>query len=176
MSVTIHPETPTNFPQVYELIRAAFANEPYSDQKEHELVARLRSAEAFDPALSLVAERDGEIVGYILFTPVRIVGETESAESLALAPVAVHPEHQGRGIGGQLIRRGHEAAMNRGYASVVLLGHADYYPRFGYAPAERFGIRAPFDVPAENFMAAELKPGALEGVTGVVEYPAAFGI
>lgn len=130
------------------------------------------------PELSLVSEveEDGQprIVGHIFLTKIRIKNEKKSFESLALAPVSVLPKFHGKGIGGKLITHAHDIAKDLGFESVVLLGHQDYYPRFGYRPTVDFGIELPFDVPAENCMAVELVEHGLSGVSGMVEYPPEF--
>lgn len=145
-----------------------------SDHQEQFLVERLRRSDAFLPELSLVAEMDDKIVGYILLSKIRIQNHKDCFDSLALAPVAVLPEYQGRGVGGTLIRAAHDKACHLGHGSVVLLGHETYYPKFGYRPAHLFGISLPFDVPKENCMAIELTEGALDQVSGTVVYPRAF--
>ena len=175
-AVEIRQELAGDWKRVEEVVEAAFRGEEMSDGTEQLLVARLRGSAAFVPDLSLVAEVEGQIVGHVLVTRI-VVREGEQAHgSLALAPVSVEPEWQGRGIGGRLIEAAHEVARKMGFGSVVLLGHAGYYPRFGYRKAIDFGIRLPFEVPDENCMAVELTPGALDGVSGMVEYPPEFGI
>ncbi|MEO0875094.1 MAG: N-acetyltransferase [Bacteroidota bacterium] len=172
--IHIRQETTADHQQVFQLVEAAFAGVEYSDQSEHHLVERLRKSDAFIPELSLVAEQGQEIVGHIILTQIAIVdGETRSP-SLALAPVSVLPTHQGQGIGGALIKEAHKRAQALGHSSVILLGHADYYPRFGYRPTAEFGIRLPFEAPKENCMLVELQAGSLTGISGVVEYPTAF--
>jgi predicted N-acetyltransferase YhbS len=156
------------------LIKESFKNEEHTDHQEHFLVERLRTSDGFVPELSLVAAIDGEVVGYILLTKVKIIGK-EVVESLAMAPVAVLPEYQNQGIGGKLIVAAHNKAKELGFESVIVLGHEGYYPKFGFKLAESFGIKPPFDVPSENFMAMELVDGALEGVEGVVKYAEEFG-
>lgn len=170
----IRQEIPSDYKTVYQLIKHAFENEELSDHKEQELVERLRQSDAFITELSLVAEEDNQILGHILLTKIKIKGNHEETESLALAPVSVLPKHQGRGIGGELIQKAHQIAENLGYQSIVLLGHAQYYPRFGYTEAHAFGISLPFDVPKENAMVLELVKDGLKGVSGVVEYSKAF--
>ncbi len=145
----------------------------FGRDNESRLVERLRKTEAFVPELSLVAVRQQEIVGYILFTRIKIQGET-SHESLALAPMAVHPEHQRAGIGRELIRAGLARAEDLGFDSVIVLGHPGYYPRFGFQRASRWGIRCPFDVPDEAFLALGLREGALRGKDGTVQYADPF--
>lgn len=169
--IEIREEESGDRAMVEKLIEKAFFLEEHSCQ-EHLLVARLRESEAFVPQLSLVAQKDGKIVGYILFTKITI-GENQKV-SLALAPVAVLPDYQGKGIGGELIKKGHDIALELGFDSVVLLGHDGYYPRFGYQRLSEFGITLPFDAPSECCMALELKKGALSGVNGEVCYAKEF--
>ncbi len=138
----------------------------FGEPVEARLVDALRSAADY---LSLVATLDGRVVGHILFTPVTL--EPPITRRMAgLAPMAVRPEHQRSGIGGQLIRAGLEECRRNGYVAVVVLGHPEYYPRFGFVRAETFGLRCEFPSPPEAFMAIELEPGALSGVQGLVRY------
>lgn len=175
MNVKIRQEHNDDLPIIIDLIESAFRNVRESDHKEQLLVERLHGSEKFIPQLSLVAETDGgRIVGYILLTEVEIISSNRVATSLAVAPLAVMPEFQNRGIGGMLIAEAHRKAALLGYETAVLLGHKDYYPRFGYRKAVDFGIEFPFDVPHEFCMVAELLPDAFVGVCGTVHYPAAF--
>jgi putative acetyltransferase len=119
--------------------------------------------------LSLVATIDKQVVGHILFTPITIEPSVDRRIA-GLAPMAVHPDHQRCGIGGQLIRAGLEECRRNGYVAVVVLGHPEYYPRFGFARAETFGLRCEFPSRPEAFMAIELEPAALSGVRGLVRY------
>ena len=170
----IRKEEYRDFKSVSEVIEKAFEAEPTSDHKEHFLVERLRKSDAFIPELSMVAEIDNKIVGHILLTRLTIHNGRNTFDSLALAPVSVLPEYQGRGVGAMLIRKAHAKAKVVGHQSVILLGHEKYYPRFGYKPASRFRIELPFEVPNENCMAIELVEDGLKGVSGVVEYPKEF--
>ncbi|MCP4203159.1 MAG: N-acetyltransferase [bacterium] len=138
---------------------------------EADLVEALR--ELARPLLSLVAEADGAIVGHILFSPVTLSGHPE-LEIMGLAPMAVEPEHQRAGIGSALVRAGLEQCGELGFGGVVVLGHPEYYPRFGFAPAVGFGIGCQYEVPDEAFMVLELEPGYLSGVSGEVRYHPAF--
>ena len=171
----IRPEREEDFAAIHEVVRLAFEAEEMSDHQEHFLIERLRQSEDFIAELSLVCEMDQRVVGHILFSRIKIVGEEET-ESLALAPVAVLPEYQHRGIGSKLIEAGHIQALQLGFTSVIVVGHADYYPKFGYEKASKFGIRVPFEVPDENCMAMELKKDALQHRAGVVHYPEAFSL
>lgn len=173
-SMHIRKEETKDHREVFGLIENAFKGEAYADHKEQYLVERLRSTDSFIPELSLVAEVEGRIVGYILLTKIEIVNQETAATCLALAPVAVLKTHQGKGIGSQLIRKAHEQAKALGFGVVVLLGHETYYPRFGYKMAKDYEVRLPFDVPDENCMLIELTEGALAGVSGIVVYPKEF--
>ncbi|WP_119080333.1 GNAT family N-acetyltransferase [Chitinophaga alhagiae] len=170
MKIDIRAEQEQDIPVVYSLHAAAFGQE-----NEGRLVDLLRQSEHYIPALSLVAVLDGAIIGHILFTKLKIMtGAGGEVESLALAPVSVTPDLQYAGVGGQLVRHGLEVARELGYGSVIVLGHAQYYPKFGFAPASRWGLTTTYEVPDEVFMAIELQPGALAGAAGRVVYPKAF--
>ncbi|PFR52947.1 GNAT family N-acetyltransferase [Bacillus cereus] len=171
--VTIRQEQKSDYRKTEEVVKKAFLNEEYSDKKEHELVKRIRECDAFVPELSIVAV-DEEIVGYIMLSKIAIEKDGASVDSLALAPVSVASGHQKKGIGGKLIVAALEKAKGLGYGSVVLLGHPEYYPKFGFKKASEWNIKAPFEVPDEVFMVKELTENALEGVEGVVQYSSAF--
>lgn len=174
-SIIIRQETEKDFCQIREVIELAFRDREESDHREHSLVERLRRSDAYIPELSLVAETsDKKIVGHILLSKVRIISENGTGTFLAVAPLSVLPEFQGKGIGGALIREAHRRASELGYAAALLLGHKDYYPRFGYKKALSFGIKFPFDAPDECRMVVELKEGGLENVHGMVCYPDPF--
>lgn len=160
---------------VFHVVQEAFKKIPYSNHKEQFLVERLRQSAAFIPELSLVAEINDEIVGYILLTRIKIVTLlSEEIPSLAMAPVAVLPHYQGKGIGGQLIQQAHQKAKELGFGSIILVGHETYYPRFGYELTSKYGIQLPFDVPAQNCMIIKLTEKALHMIKGTVEYPPEF--
>ncbi|MFF2885909.1 GNAT family N-acetyltransferase [Paenibacillus sp. NPDC057967] len=176
MTIVIRQEQPEDYGITEQVVKSAFADMAFSDQTEHELVARLRQSAEFVPELSLVAvdQEHDEIIGHILLSKIKIVGDDDSVESLSLAPVSVLPEYQGQGIGRQLISESLHQASEHGYSSVVVMGHADYYPKFGFRKASEWGIKAPFEVEDEAFMAMELCEHALERVSGIVEYSGAF--
>ena len=179
MEIQIRKERPEDRQQVFDLVRSAFENVVESDHTEHLLVERLRMSDAFIPELSLVALiRDSEkIVGHILLTRIEIVAsDGRSWPSLAVAPLSVLPGFQRMGIGGMLIREAHRKAAALGHSSAMLLGHKDYYPRFGYRKASGFGIRFPFDAPDECCLAIEFHPGSLSHIHGLIRYPAAFNL
>jgi predicted N-acetyltransferase YhbS len=172
MNLEIRQEQVADYEFTENVVKLAFANAEHSDKKEHELVSRIRKSSSFIPELSLVATNkdNGSILGHILLSRIKI----SIAESLALAPVSVLPEYQNKGVGGLLITAALNAAKELGYNSVVVLGHPEYYPKFGFKKASRWGIKAPFEVPDEAFMAIELRDRALSGISGVVEYPSVF--
>ena len=165
----IRPEEIEDFEGIAEVNRLAF-----SRNNEAMLVERLRDAPEYHPGLSLVAVQDTMIVGHILFTLVTIETESVRLPALALAPLAVRPEKQLQGVGTALIEQGLKVCHKLGHRIVIVLGHADYYPRFGFQLASRFGIKAPFPVPEDAFMVVGLRPGSLKDVQGTVIYPSAF--
>ena len=174
MEITIRQESPNDFNEVFSLIEKAFRTEQLSDHSEQFLVERLRKSSAFIPELSIVAEIGNRVVGHILLTKLKIKNDQHEFDSLALAPVSVLPEYQRKGIGGMLIEQAHIKAKELGHKSIVLVGHENYYPRFGYQQADKYGIEFPFDVPKENGLVIELFANSLKGVSGTVEYPKEF--
>jgi len=174
MDMIIRQELTADYQTTEAIVKSAFLNEAYSDHQEHLLVQRIRQTDAFIPELSLVAIQQDELVGHILLSKIHILDGDKAVESLALAPVSVAPSHQKMGIGSQLIRAALKKAQELGYRSVILLGHKDYYPKFGFQPASNWHIRAPFEVPDEAFMALELTENALADVRGIVRYSEAF--
>lgn len=125
-------------------------------------------------AISLVAEDDGLIVGHILFSGVTIQSKGTDLKGIGLAPLAVIPERQNQRIGSTLTEQGLRRCREEGHPFVVVLGHPNYYPRFGFVPASRFGIKSEYDVADEVFMVMELREGALSGCAGVVKYQPEF--
>jgi len=162
MDVLIRPESAGDYDKIDDVIESAF-----NQKNEAGLVRKLRTTEKFNPVLSLVASAGDEVIGQILFYPVEI----EAGKALILAPMCVKPEMQRRGVGGKLVREGLKKALEQGYDSVIVVGHPEYYPRFGFKPASGWKIRLAFDVPDEAFMAIELTKGSLDGREGVVELP-----
>ncbi len=174
MEIFIRKEKATDHHAVFDVIAKAFKEEALSDQQEPYLVERLRRSKAFIPELSIVALFEEKIIAHILLSKIIIKQGNKTHISLALAPVSVLPQYQSMGIGSRLIKEAHIKAKALGYTSIVLVGHAAYYPRFGYLQAASFGIRFPFEVPIENGFVKELVKDALQGVSGMVEYPKEF--
>jgi putative acetyltransferase len=123
--------------------------------------------------VSLVAVKGRIIVGHIMFSPVSLSGHP-GLKIMGLAPMAVAPEHQHKGIGSALVRAGLERCKQLGFGAVVVLGHPGYYPRFDFAPSTRFGIKSEYEMPEEAFMVLELLPGYLRDASGTIKYHAAF--
>ena len=167
-SLSIRPERPGDASAIRRVHLAAF-----EDSTEADIVDLIR--ENGGSRLSLVAEAGVELVGHILFSDVT-VGERQ-AGGMGLAPMAVLPERQRGGIGSALARRGLELLRQDGCPFVIVLGHPEYYPRFGFVPASRYGIASEYEgVPDEAFMVLELVPGGLEGVAGVARYRPEFAV
>jgi len=162
----IRTEIDTDRDAVYEINVEAFGT-----PSEANLVDVLR--DQTHPVVSFVAEDEGELMGHIMFSPVSLSGHPE-LKIMGLAPMAVAPDHQCKGIGSALVRAGLERCRELGFAAVVVIGHPEYYPRFGFSPAFQFDIASEFEVPEEAFLAIELQAGALSRKSGTVKYHAAF--
>jgi len=134
----------------------------------------LRATPGLSPIVSLVAVVDEQVVGHILFTPIRVGQSPAVSTAMSLAPLAVLPAFQRTGVGDALVRAGLAECARLGQPVVVVVGHPEYYPRFGFRPARAAGLEAPFEVRDAAFMVWEGSPGALVGIRGMIEYPAAF--
>ena len=144
----------------------------FDTDAEANLVDLLRQSNI--PLISLVAEVDNQLIGHILFGPVTLAEQTQACAIAGLAPMAVLPAWQNKGVGSRLVKDGLKHCAEAVYDAVVVLGHPDYYPRFGFVPASRFHIKSEYEVPDEVFMLKELKQSALKGIKGVVQYHRAF--
>ncbi|MFC2018843.1 GNAT family N-acetyltransferase [Chloroflexota bacterium] len=163
----IRPETPADEAAISHINEEAFGQ-----KEEAELIARLRDRGVL--ALSLVALQDNEIVGHIAFSPVRVEAGGSGFEAISLAPMAVLPLYQRRGIGSQLVRAGLKECRRLGCEIVVVLGHPNYYPRFGFSPGRASGIDCEFEVPDEAWMILELEEKALAGRGGIAKFQPEF--
>jgi putative acetyltransferase len=141
---------------------------------ESKLVEQLRKNPDYIPDLSLVADFHKNLIGHILFFPIHIINNAVKHPSLALAPMSVLPEYQNKGIGSLLVKQGLMEAKKLRFRSVIVLGHPEYYPRFGFQPASKWNIRSPYEVPDEVFMALELIENGLNQIEGMVIYPNEF--
>jgi predicted N-acetyltransferase YhbS len=169
-AIEIREERSTDAAAIAALIEACYRDVPYSNHREHSMVERLRGSAAYVPQLSLVAEIGGTLAGHVMMTRIRIVHGGGHHGSLALAPLSIAPAFQRQGVGAALVEAAHERARGLGYASVILVGIAGYYHRFGYGPLDDYPISLPFEVHPDQRMALALSPGGLTGVSGVVEY------
>jgi putative acetyltransferase len=163
----IRDEQPRDRERVRKVNEAAFGRSDEAD-----LIDRLRVEGA--ALLSLVAKVDGQIVGHIQFSRMTVETARGPIAAVSLAPMAVLPDHQGRKVGSQLVRRGLAQLCDRGERIVIVLGHKQYYPRFGFSSEKAGDLASPF--PPGALMALELSDGALAGVYGAVRYPSAFGL
>ena len=163
----IRQEEPADIVAIYRINQAAFGQ-----TAEANLVDKLRQGGKL--SLSLVAEIDGQLVGHIAFSPVTLETNPSASAVVGLAPMAVLPAYQRSGIGSALVREGLARGRAAGFDAVIVLGHPEYYPRFGFVPASRFGLHSEYGVPDEVFMALELRPGALSGCSGLAQYQAEF--
>jgi putative acetyltransferase len=165
--LTVRAETPEDRAAVRRVNELAFGGAGEAD-----LVDALRGLAR--PHVSLVAEEGGRVVGHIFFSPVTVESAGGDWGAMGLAPMAVLPGLQRRGVGSALVREGLKECLRLGREVVFVLGHADYYPRFGFRPAGPLGMTCEFPAPEENFMVAELRPGALAGRAGLVRYRPEF--
>jgi putative acetyltransferase len=165
--ITIRPERPDDLPTIRQVNNLAFGR-----SEEAQLVDRLR--ENCRDLISLVALAEDHLVGHILFTPVNLNGTGRSLVGTGLGPLAVRPDYQQQGIGSTLVRQGIENVMEQGSPFIVVLGHSTYYPRFGFEPAGRFGIRSQWKVPNHAFMILVLDETAMRGLSCLAEYQPEF--
>lgn len=166
MSIQIRSETDNDKTAVYDINAAAFPTET-----EAKLVDALRKSAS--EYISQVAVEDQNVVGHIMFTPVTLE-PFEDLRLMGLAPMAVSPSLQRGGIGSELVKTGLLRCTESDVGAVAVLGHPQYYPRFGFRPASQWGIKSEYEVPEEVFMMMELSPGYLQGYQGIIRYDAAF--
>jgi len=165
--IVVRPEKPEDIPAIRIVNEQAFGSAAEADLVD----ALRRNGKAI---ISLVADHEGHVVGHILFSPVTIETNDRELVGVGLAPMAVIPESQNQRIGSMLVEQGVRRCREEGHRFVVVLGHPGYYPRFGFVPASRFGIKSEYDVADEVFMVLELREGALSGCSGAVKYQPEF--
>jgi len=165
--LTIRRETPKDIDSIRRVNEQAFGQ-----KEEADIIDKLRNRAMV--VISLVAVQADQLVGHILFSPVTVESKHSSFAAIMLAPMAVLPAYQRKGIGSQLVGVSLEECRRLGHEIVVVLGHPDYYPRFGFVPAKTRGIYCEFEVPDEAWMVLELREGALAGKSGTVKFQPEF--
>jgi putative acetyltransferase len=166
-AISIIPESARHHAAIRVVNERAFGR-----REEADLVDALRAANRM--LISLVALSGESVVGHILFSPVTIESAVAVHDAVGLAPMAVLPEFQRRSIGSMLVRHGMSECARLNHVRVVVLGHPRYYPRFGFVPANRFGLTCEYAVPNDVFMAAALRADAFDGHTGRVRFAPEF--
>jgi putative acetyltransferase len=164
----VRPEAAPDHDDIRRVHELAFAPSP----GEARLVDELRKAGDLVSELCLVAVEDGEVVGHIAYSRARV---ESGHEVLSLAPMGVLPDSQRSGIGSALVRESLERAADTGFPLVTVLGHSEYYPRFGFEPAAPLGLVDPYGAPPEAWMAKRL-PSYVPEARGLVTYPEAFAL
>ena len=163
---------PTHTSALLSVHRQAFSGANSAEKGEviSDLVKDMLADSTAEPRHSLIAVEQEIIVGHILFTRVEIEGGGNAAAQI-LAPLAVHPDFQSKGIGRNLIMAGLDALRRSKIELVFVLGHPDYYPRCGFSPAGVCGFEAPYPIPAEHaaaWMVQELNPGIIGTIKGKI--------
>ena len=166
--IEIRPEEPGDIAAIHAINKNAFGQPTEAD-----LVDLLRVA--CPDAVSLVAVEDGQVVGHIFFSPVTITAETGATQGMGLAPMAVVPERQRHGIGSRLVEAGLQILREQFCPFVIVLGHPEYYPRFGFVPASQHGLTCQWEgVPDDVFMVLICDETSMAGVSGVARYRTEF--
>lgn len=163
----IRKETPEDIGPIRDVNISAF-----KVSHEADLIESIRKSAT--SLLSLVAEQNGQVVGHILFSPVRLDGSDKKLVLYGLGPMAVMPEWQKQGIGSRLVSDGLKRSAESGVDAVVVLGHPDFYPRFGFKTSRIYGIESEYNVPDNFFMVIELENDCLKGTGGTIKYHDAF--
>ena len=164
----VRQEQPRDYPEIYELIKNAFATAPNADGDEQDYTNKLRESERYIPELALVAEKEGCLVGHVMFTATPVKYGENTYWALLLSPLCVELSYRNTGIGALLVEEGLKRAKEMGYSAVFVVGDPKYYRRFGFACASEFDITNEGDIPEQFVMALELEPGALTGKKGTI--------
>ena len=165
--IRIREEQPEDIEAIREVNIRAFGQ-----SQEADLVDNLR--QSCNDLLSLVALMENRVAGHIFFSPSRVEAEDRAVQGMGLAPMGVLPEYQRRGIGSELIRSGMATLASRQCPFVIVLGHAAYYPRFGFEPASRYGIRREWDVPDDAFMIRVFNESEMNDISRIARYRPEF--
>jgi len=166
MNIIIRPEQKDDYDSILRINDEAFGRE-----NEGLLVSALRKTSKFISDLSLVAEMDNNLIGHILFYPLTIKTKTGDKDVLSLAPISVLPRYQNKGIGCKLMKKGMGECKKTKYDVIIVVGHPNYYPRFGFKSASKWKIQLPIEAPDEAFMAFELKENTIDKYAGTVVFP-----
>jgi predicted N-acetyltransferase YhbS len=166
----IRQERPSDYEEVYKLVKLAFETSSHSDGTEQDYLNDVRKRETFLPELSLVAEnKEGEIIGQIVLYEIILPSPEKAIRELLLSPISVHPNYQRQGVARALIERSFGLAKERGYKAVFICGDPQFYNRFGFVPTYEFNIYHVTEKDAKWCMAVELVKGALENVSGTID-------
>ena len=177
MNLTLRLETPTDYRAIEELTREAFWGFTAPTCDEHYLVHLLRNAAAFVPELDYVAEADGKLVGNVMYSKAKVVdGGGNGHEVLTFGPLSVLPGYWNCGVGSALMRHTIAEAKRLGYRAIIIYGHPDYYPRFGFRSAKAFNITTPKGINFDALMAMPLYDGALDGISGAFHEDPVFNM
>lgn len=167
-NIIVRQTTEADYSTVYNLIKTAFETAEHKDGDEQDYAVGLRNGRNYLPELDLVAEFDRQLIGHIMFTKT-VVSQPDGSkvDTLMVAPLSVLLEYRSMGVGSTLMKEGFRIAKAMGYQTAFLLGDPNYYQRFGYKPSHLYGINHE-SFPAEYLLAKEIVPGALNGVTGLI--------
>lgn len=175
MKVVIRTEEIKDYKSTYQVVKSAFFREDKPDNfNEWKLIEDVRKSKEFQRELSLVAVFKNEVVGHILFTHLDIIGESDTYKSIVLAPIAVKPEYQNKGIGHQLMEEGIKKVKKLGFGSIIVMGHPSYYTKFGFELSSKWHIGLDDDFESKYLFGLELIEGALTNVNGNIKYIDAF--
>jgi predicted N-acetyltransferase YhbS len=166
LDIKLRLETKSDYDTVERVTYRAFLGVPHASGDEAWLARKLRSCAAFVSELDYVAELDGAVIGNIMYTRSKVVGDAGEWETLTFGPVSVLPQYQRQGTGGALINKTLTLAREMDFRGVLIFGHEDYYPRFGFTDASQYGIATADGENFPAFMALPLYEGALNGVHG----------
>ena len=165
----IRPETPADFPAIYDFVKTAFATADRCDGDEQDYVNKLRASDRYLPQLALVAEENGILIGHIMLTTMSIIDGNTTYTQLLLSPLCVALSHRKTGVGSQLVAESFRLARPMGYQAVFLVGNPAYYSRFGFRPVADFGIVNDSTIPDPYVMGCELVPNGLQGQQGSIQ-------
>lgn len=173
MEITLRRETPADYASIRDFVKTAFETAKVADGTEQDVMDTIRSGDKYIPELALIAEHDGEMVGYIMLSKTTVVHGNNMFNGLLVAPVCTRLDIRNEGVGSQMIKKALDMARDSGYTAAFLAGDRNYYSRFGFVPASTFGISCNLDVPEDmldNIMAREITTNALADVSGVVDF------